>query len=434
MKGKGNIYTGIELGSDCIRIVVASFRSDDANGGVPTQDSELNVLGYSEVPSQKILKDEPTSPNIVAEQLSIAMQGALSMAGLTELSGVISVILSGAYIRQQIVRAQVQLDEHIAITETDYENAMKAINEEADKLPEVQTNSPFPLLCRGFHLADDRMVFNPVGQFSSRLTAESIFFFANEERYDPINALLAAALPNVQIKHAIYAPIAAACAILPPTHSDEPQSLVIDLGAGMTSLAIPTRIGFIVCEQLAIGTEHLSNDLSIALNISIYQARSIVNSLGSALPCTVVATRDGTARMVTIPSPNANTPNIDIPASTIEIILETRLTELFQLVKATLEKQKVYELVGNEIILTGVGATLPRITELAQKILNRSVKIGVPYKIAGCAPAPSMLPRYSMVLGLLRSAFIEEGITAIQHANSGFFEKIKDFWRAVVDC
>lgn len=433
MKKNPNIFTGIELGSDCIRVVVASFRTDALPEARPAPDGDLDILGFAEVPSHKILKDEPTAPSIVAEQLSTALRNAWTMTGLNDITGVISIILSGAYIRSETISASIDLDERIAITENDYETAMRSIYTEVEKLLDVQNAVPLPLVCRGFRLADDRMVFNPVGQFSSKLTAESICFFADADRYDPIEGLVRNALPDVKLDYAIYAPIAAACSVLPPVHTDDPQGLVINLGAGMTSMAIPTRMGFVSCEQIAIGTDHLANDLSIALGIDIHQARDIISIMGTTLQCTVVATNDGQARMLSIP--DSRNPSLihEVPASTIERILEVRLTELFQLVKSSLEQQGAYDWAGNEIILTGVGATLPRIAELARKIFNRNVRIGVPYKISGRADFP-LSPKYAMVLGVIRSSCIEEGINEIQRANSGIIEKIKNIWRAVVDC
>ncbi|MCQ2396275.1 MAG: rod shape-determining protein [Lentisphaeria bacterium] len=433
MKKNPNIFTGIELGSDCIRVVVASFRTDGLPESRPSPDSELIVLGFAEVPSHKILKDEPAAPNIVAEQLSTALRNAWMMTGLNDFSGVISIILSGAYIRSEVVSASIDLDERMAITENDSETAMKAIYDEVEKLLSVQNALPLPLVCRDFRLADDRMLFNPAGQFSSKLTAESICFFADADRYGPIEGLVKNALPDVKLDYVIYAPIAAACSVLPPVHTDEPQGLLIDLGAGMTSLAIPTRMGFVTCEQIAIGTEHLANDLSIALGLDIHQARDIVSIIGTTLQCTVVATNDGSARMLYIPDSKNPSITHNIPASQIEKILEVRLTELFQLVKSSLEQHETYDWAGNEIILTGVGATLPRITELAKKIFNRNVRIGVPYKISGRPDFP-LSPKYAMVPGAIRSSCVEEGLHEIQRANSNIVEKLKNIWRAVVDC
>ena len=428
MKRRRDIFTGIELASDKIRVVVASFQDQEQDLSKP--DSPLVIRGFAEVPSLKMLKDEPVTPNIVAEQVSQALTAAWNMAACEGLPGVLALVLSGNYIRPHFVKASVQLDEHEAISEEDYESAMRATYSEVENLQGDDDNQeviPLPLVNHGFRLADGRMVFNPVGQYSSTLTAESCCFVADVTRHEQVEAMIRDAMGGYQLDYVVYAPIAVASGVLQPTLSDEPQGLVIDLGAGMTSFAIPTKIGFVACEQLAVGMDHLANDLAIALTLEIGTARQIVEQLAQ-LRCTVVATHDGNARMVNVTEPGLNRRQRSFSADAIESILEVRLRELFQLVKNRLDEQGVYPWIGNEILLTGVGAVLPRVTELAAQIFNRRVRMALPYRVTG---RPDFVPgpQHSTVLGLLRCACVEERLRVAQEAanDGGLLKKLKSF-------
>ena len=418
MRRRRDIFTGIELASDKIRVVVASFQEQEQ--GLSKPDSPLVIRGFAEVPSQKMLKDEPVTPNIVAEQLFQALNAAWSMAACEGLPGVLALVLSGDYIRPYFVKASVQLDEREAISEEDYENAMRATYSEVENfqgMDDSQEVMPLPLVNHGFRLADGRLVFNPVGQYSSTLTAESCCFVADVARHEQVEAMIRDAMGGYQLDYVVYAPIAVASGVLQPTLSDEPQGLVVDLGAGMTSFAIPTKIGFVSCEQLAVGMDHLANDLSIALTLEIGTARQIVEQL-TQLRCTVVATHDGNARMVNVTEPGLNRRQRSFSADAIESILEVRLRELFQLVKNRLEEQGVYPWVGNEILLTGIGASLPRITELAAQVFNRRVRVALPYRVTG---RPDFVPgpQHATVLGLLRCACVEEHLRVVQESVNG---------------
>ena len=92
MRSRRDIFTGIELGSDKVRVLVATFKEPASESG------EVVVRGYSEVPSLKVLKDEPVSPNIVSDQLLKAMQNAWNAAGIDGYPGFPVLVLSGAYV------------------------------------------------------------------------------------------------------------------------------------------------------------------------------------------------------------------------------------------------------------------------------------------------------------------------------------------------
>jgi len=240
MKKKNNIYTGIELGSDMIRVVVASFRDPERG------DSDLIIRGFAEVPSLKILKDEPVNPNIVEEQLRLALGTAWEMAGIEGEKSVISLAFSGNYIRQQVVEATVDVDLSVAISEEDCEEVANAASLKAITMldPDArEASSALSMLNKRFRVGNGTYFFNPVGQYSEKLTIESIFFPMDVPRYNRIVMLLCSVLPGLQNFQQVYAPVAVTSAILQPTVADEPQGLVVDLGAGMTSYAIPSRWG-----------------------------------------------------------------------------------------------------------------------------------------------------------------------------------------------
>ena len=115
MKSRRDIFTGIELGSDKVRVLVATFKEPASESG------EVVVRGYSEVPSLKVLKDEPVSPNIVSDQLLKAMQNAWNAAGIDGYPGFPVLVLSGAYVTPEILPASIELDERMPVAEEDFE-------------------------------------------------------------------------------------------------------------------------------------------------------------------------------------------------------------------------------------------------------------------------------------------------------------------------
>jgi len=66
-----DIFTGIEIGSNTIKVVIGEFGPDDS----------IRIAGLAEVPSMKVLKGEITDNNIVHEQLVQALSQAERQAG-----------------------------------------------------------------------------------------------------------------------------------------------------------------------------------------------------------------------------------------------------------------------------------------------------------------------------------------------------------------
>ena len=80
-----------------------------------------------------------------------------------------------------------------------------------------------------------------------------------------------------------------------------------------------------------------------------------------------------------------------------------RLKELFHIIMQRLEANQAYSWL-DEVILSGDGALIPRIGELAGGILRRKVRVGTPYQVDAARFFDTLPPRYTTVCGLLRAS------------------------------
>ena len=242
----------------------------------------LAVLALGEAPSLKMCKGEAIDTRVVGGQVAQALATAELAAGFP-IPGPVFMAISGAFIETVNITGSVQINEPGGlIQESDLEEATRQTN-----LPEV-TQGKFRLaqsVNRLFRLADGRVLFNPIGQCSRSLEVETQHFIADWERANTTYCLLSEALGKLAVETVIYTPLAVSSAVFPPAVSDEALNLVIDIGGGMTSVAMPTSVGHFHLGQVSIGCEHLANDLSIALDLPIQTARSLLSKL-DALRCT----------------------------------------------------------------------------------------------------------------------------------------------------
>ena len=92
-----------------------------------------------------------------------------------------------------------------------------------------------------------------------------------------------------------------------------------------------------------------------------------------------------------------------------------------------LKSNRVFDLIGTNIVLTGGGSKIEGIVDLAEQIFELPVKIGVPEKIGGMVDVMNN-PIYSTGVGLL--------LTAMQRSREGvedsdeysFLDRPKSLW------
>ena len=79
-------------------------------------------------------------------------------------------------------------------------------------------------------------------------------------------------------------------------------------------------------------------------------------------------------------------------------IIEARVSEIFHLAEKELKTIPLKGLLPAGIVLTGGGAKLPRIVELAKKELKLPVRIGFPQNLVGSEKDPSFSTCFGLVL------------------------------------
>src|SRR5690606_27326484 len=84
-------------------------------------------------------------------------------------------------------------------------------------------------------------------------------------------------------------------------------------------------------------------------------------------------------------------------------VIEPRIEELFSLVHQVIRESGYEELLSSGVVLTGGTSLLPGMVELAEDILLKPVRIGMPAYTGGRADAVRS-PRYSTAVAMLAAA------------------------------
>ncbi len=172
-----------------------------------------------------------------------------------------------------------------------------------------------------------------------------------------------------------------AAAIGSGIHVEEPSgSMVVDLGAGITEVAVISLGGIVVSNSIRIAGDELDKDIinyikkEQNLSIGDTTAEDIKMEIGCATPLMTKLSMEIRGRDLSTGLPR----NITITSEQILDALSESIKRIVQTVKQTLEKtppELAADLVENGIILTGGGALIKNLDKLLSEETSMPVYI-----------------------------------------------------------
>jgi cell division protein FtsA len=181
---------------------------------------------------------------------------------------------------------------------------------------------------------------------------------------------------------------------------------VLDLGGSTSELTIFKGHTIAYNDSLSIGSENITNDLSILLHTPYNAANMIKNQYGTLIPA-----QDGygidetqTISKVKIPILGNETQSKEIPLLQIQPIIHARVEELLCILKDKIVASGMNDHIDGGIIITGGMGRTHGIEELASKVFNNApIKVANPINIQN-GYIDFNNPSMSTIVGLLTYA------------------------------
>jgi cell division protein FtsA len=372
-----NIIVGLEIGTSKVCAVV----------GEQTADGVLNIVGLGQARSRGVRKGEIVDPKQAEEDVRNAIVEAEKMAD-AEISNVYLGV-TGGHIRgfnNRGVHPVVSADREIS--EDDVQDVVK--NAKAINLP--TENNIVHAIRQHFFVDGQDGITNPVGMLGSRLEVDVHVVHGNMNRLQ--NAIRLVKGLQLQVNEVVFNGLAASLALL-SNEQKELGALVIDIGGGTTDYVV--YVGGVIKHTgvLAIGGDHVSNDLAYGLKVPLSRAEKLKLEHGSAVV-------DETVKGQTVTITN----EFGLPINTINVghlqrIMSLRLEEIFQLIAQDLEQAGLCDYLRAGVFLTGGGARVPHIARLAEPVLQMPVSIGKTNSISGLKSALDQ-PEFAAAIGLVK--------------------------------
>lgn len=407
-----DIIVSLDIGTSKVRVIIGEM-----NNGT------INIIGVGSADSEGTRKGAIVDIDQTVQSIRNAIDHAERMVGI-EISDVF-VGISGNHIELQTSHGVVAVsNDDREISTEDIQRVSQAAKVIA--LPperEIIDIVPQQYLVDGLDGIQD-----PRGMIGVRLEVEATIITGAKTTIH--NLLKCVERANLKVAGLLLMPLAAGYLSL----SKDEKSLgtvLVDIGAGATTIAIFDQGNLKATTTLPIGGDYITNDISIGLRTQTEIAEKIKLKFGCAL--VEDAAQDQKFNVSRIGT------NSDKEYTQVDLahIVEPRVREIFQLVQNEVVRLGRKEVPGG-YVLTGGTASLPGIQEVAQDELGTNVRIAVPDYIGVRDPAyTSGVGIIKYVMKYTRSSQtgankkVRHHHTEGQHGG-GWFERLKNWFKEFI--
>lgn len=357
-----NTLLAIDIGSTDVTAIIA--KND--------LDYKINILGTGIETSDGINKGLITNIELASKSIQNAVLKARRSTSEPIESTVVAI--SGSYTKGIRSMGSVNVPNGI-ITEHEINQVMQMALYNATIVPEYEVVHVIPIF---FKVDDSADVDNPLNMNGARL--EVSVYIVTAKRTALTNLKSAFKESNIEITNFVLNSYATAIAVL-----DEQQnkfgSLVINIGSTTTEFACYKSGSLLYTDFIPVGSNHITNDLSVMLHTPHNAAELIKIKYGSLLNNN--SENDQLAiKKIKIPRIGDEQVTEEISLVDIRNIIHARVEETLLLIKQKLNRSGIADNLDAGIVITGGMSRLNGIKELATLVFeNQPTKIANPRNI-----------------------------------------------------
>jgi cell division protein FtsA len=370
------IIVGIDVGTTKICTLVGRL-----------EEETIRILGVGIEPSGGIKKGVIVDLSAASEAIGRSVRKAEQTSGV-EITGAL-VSLAGAHVSSINSRGVAGIAGD-AIDDIDVERAMDAAR--AVAIP--HNREIIHIVPRGFTVDGQDGISTPIGMHGYRLEVETHIITAAEATVQNLRECVGAA--GVEVLHFILNPLASGEVVLTDTERDM-GVVVCDIGGGTTDLAIYVNGHVWHTMVLAVGGNHITNDIATGLRLPADHAEEVKKKYGYALKSGV-----GAEEYFAVKGFGEDKP-MEFSRQDLAHIIEARVEEIFQLTLQEIKQSGYDGLLSAGMVLTGGTSSLPGIRALATQVLGMPVRTAQPDNLIGLIDQLNN-PAYSTSVGLLHWA------------------------------
>src|ERR1700751_977977 len=341
-----NLMVGLEIGTSKICVVVGESRPDGT----------LKILGVGQSPARGVRKGEIVDFETAMKCVHEAVVDAEQKSDVMIRS--VYVAVAGSHLQSFNNRGCVVLpDDRDKIEEEDIEDVK--VNAREVSIP--AQNAFLHSIIQHYHVDGQDGVLNPVGMLGQKLEAD--FHIVHGVRTRIQNTIRCVKELPLEVEDVVFSALASAQVVL-TQHQKDLGALVVDMGGGTTDYILYNDGAVKQSGVLAVGGDHMTNDISMGLRIPMARAEKLKMdegsvTLGNCLPGETILLKD-----------DSGFAGKEIERETLNTIIHFRMREVLDLLKRNVDEESFINYVGAGIFITGGCSLLNGIENLAQEIFE----------------------------------------------------------------
>lgn len=392
---RSGIISVLDIGSNKICCIIARLRPCEESQHLRGRTHRVQVIGIGHQKSRGVKSGVIIDLDRAEQAIRLAVDAAERMAGLTIDSLLVNV--SAGRLRSETLSATIDLSGHTADS-ADIRRVLQAGTRQALRA-ERQVVHALPV---GFVLDTERGIQDPRGMVGDMLGVDMHVLTADAA---PLRNLeLCVNRAHLSVEGMVATPYASGLSVLVDDEGDM-GAACIDLGSGTTNMSIFHEGKMVHASSVPIGGGHVTMDLARGLSMRLEDAERLKVVHGAAL-----SVNGDERELISIrPLGEGHDDNvIQVPRAVMNRIIRARIEETLEIIRDRLNHSGSGHLAGKRVVLTGGGAQLPGLPDVARKILGRNVRVGRPLGVAGL-PETAKGPAFSTAVGLMIYPQVADG-------------------------
>lgn len=403
---KKDFVVGLDIGTTKICCIVGEIAE---HGPQPV----IDIVGIGTAPSSGLRKGVVINIDSTVESITKAVEEAELMAGV-EISNVYTGI-AGGHIKSFNSTGIVAVKDK-EIRDSDVQRVIDAAKAVAIPLDREVIH----VIPQEYMIDDQDGIRDPVGMSGVRLEAK--VHIVTGAVSSAQNIIKCANKAGLNVSEICLQPLASSEAVLLPEER-ELGVILVDIGGGTSDVAIFKDGSVVHTGVLAIGGNHITNDIAMGLRTPQNDAEKVKIRYGCAMASLVKP--DET---IEVPGVGGRKSRI-VPRRLLAEIIEPRVEEIFSLIQREVMKSGFQDVLSGGIVITGGSTLLEGMPELAEFVFEMPVKRGIPQGIGGLRDVVNS-PKFATGVGLLKYGARNGSKSRFMIREKNIYDKVRGSMRS----
>ncbi len=374
MESSKNILA-IDVGSTKVCAIIAEEKG---------HSGDVRIIGAGVEKSQGLKRGSITNIDLASKSIKSAFEDAKRVAGTFETEAIVSI--SGAYAKSIDSTGIVNVPNgEIGLVEIDRVMQTARYNANVPSDYDILHILPY-----NFKVDEQDFVEDPLGMNASRLEAFVHIIVTPKSNYNNLKRAVESA--GLKVKNIVLNSYASYIATV--NHDERSLGVgVIDMGGNTSSFVIQASGNAIRHNGfLGVGSNHITNDLSMALHTPVTVAENVKTTYGNL--------NFYSDDLIELPVIGDEHSTHEVSLDIVGQVIHARVAETLELIAQQIDASGLRQDIGGGFVLTGGLTKLDGVRELAMQIFDAPIRLAKPKHISGLFESLRD-PAFSTSIGLI---------------------------------